>query len=62
MYLSLDKAKAEVEDFAERGGHGGTRWEEHSPVSYAYPAAGMRAKELYRVVPLQVRPDDQPEP
>jgi hypothetical protein len=35
VYLSLDKAKAGVEDFSDRGGHGAVRWEKHSPVSYA---------------------------
>lgn len=51
-----------VEHWVQRGGHGAVRWQEHAPVSYAYPAAGSRAKELYKVVPLRVHPDHQPEP
>lgn len=62
VYLSHDKAKAGVEVYAERGGHGALRWEEHSPASYAYPANGARTRQLYRIVPLRVHRDDQPEP
>lgn len=62
VYLSRDKAKAGVEHWAQRGGHGAVRWKEHSPVSYAYSANGTRTTELYRIVPLRVHRDDQPEP
>jgi hypothetical protein len=61
VYLSRDKAKAGVEYWANRGGHGLVRWQEHAPVSYAFPSEGPRQSELYRVVPLRVHPDDQPE-
>jgi len=62
VYLSREKAKAGVEHWAECGGHGAVRWQEHGPVSYAYPAVGPRTKELYKVVPLRVHADHQPEP
>lgn len=62
VYRSRDKAKAGVEHWSERGGHGSVRWEEHAPVSHAYPADGTRQSELYKVVPLRVHPNDQPEP
>lgn len=60
VYLSRERARAGVELFAERGGHGAVRWKEHSPVSYAYSATDNR--QLYRVVPLTVRQDNDPEP
>lgn len=59
VYLSLDKAKAEVERFAERGGHGAVRWGPPGPALYAFPDTDERAQELYRVVPLPVWPDDK---
>lgn len=62
VYLSLDKAKAGVETYAERGGHGPVRWVDRGGVHYAYPAGDDAAAELYKVVPLGVRTDDQPEP
>lgn len=61
VYLSRDKATAGVEHWAERGGHGAVRWVDRGGVHYAYPAAGSRTKELYKVVPLRVHPDRQPE-
>ncbi|WP_336204309.1 hypothetical protein [Nonomuraea sp. LPB2021202275-12-8] len=61
MYLSRERAQAGVELFAERGGHGAVRWEEHSPVLYAYSVTDTR-QLLYRVVPLTVRQDNDPEP
>lgn len=61
VYLSCDKAKAGVEQWAKRGGHGSVRWQEHTPVSYANPHGGAEQRELYRVVPLRVHPDYQPE-
>lgn len=62
VYLSRAKARAGVEHWAERGGHGTVRWEEHEPASYAYAAGGQRTTELYRIVPLRVHLDDEPEP
>ncbi|RBM18124.1 hypothetical protein DI005_20235 [Prauserella sp. PE36] len=56
VYTSRDKAKAGVEHYAQRGGHGPVRWQEHSPSSYAYRADGARDRELYRIVPLNVQP------
>lgn len=62
VYLSPEKAKAGVEHWAERGGHGAVRWEEHSPSWYAFAADGSRPhRELYRVVPLRVHGDNDPE-
>ncbi|MFI6816011.1 hypothetical protein ACIBG7_26645 [Nonomuraea sp. NPDC050328] len=60
VYVSVQRARAGVEHFAERGGHGPLRWKCHSSVSYAYSVADGR--ELYRVVPLHVRLDKHPEP
>jgi hypothetical protein len=50
VYLSRDRAKAGVKLYAQRGGHGTVRWQEHGPVSYAYAAGGTGERELYRVV------------
>jgi len=61
VYLSRGKARAGVEHWARRGGHGEVRWEDHAPASYAYAADGSRSGELYRVVALSVHPDNQPE-
>jgi hypothetical protein len=62
VYLSPAKAKAGVEHWARRGGHGELRWEDRGGLLYAFPAAGDDTRELYRVVPLRVHGDDQPEP
>ena len=62
VYLSREKAKAGVQHWALRGGHGAVHWQEHAEVSYAYPAGGTRQRELYKVIPLRVHPDNQPEP
>ncbi|MGH3692417.1 MAG: hypothetical protein ACRDRX_00150 [Pseudonocardiaceae bacterium] len=62
VYLSRDKAEAGVKHWAERGGHGAVRWEEHSSVFCAYAAGSAQQRELYRVVPLRVHRDDQSEP
>lgn len=59
MGLFPGKAKADVEDFAGRGGHGPVRWTDRRPVLYAYPDTNARVNELYRVVPLPVWPDDK---
>ena len=61
VYLSRASATAGVEYWAAHGGHGALRWIDRAGVSYAYPATGSRTKELYKVVPLRVHPDNQPE-
>ncbi|MGL5825529.1 MAG: hypothetical protein ACRCYU_12055 [Nocardioides sp.] len=63
VYLSLDKAKAGIETYAKHGSRGPLRWVDRGGVQYAYPAASDDAvQELYRVITLDVRTDDQPEP
>ncbi|MFC7344538.1 hypothetical protein [Saccharopolyspora griseoalba] len=58
VYLSLERAKADVETYAQRGGHGPVRWSDRLP-AYAFPDTDKRAAELYRVIPLPVWTDDK---
>jgi hypothetical protein len=58
VYLSRERAKADVDEFAARGGHGSVHWEDRSTVLYALPDTD-RTNELYRVVPLSVWPDNK---
>ncbi|TQM01615.1 hypothetical protein [Pseudonocardia kunmingensis] len=54
VYLSRSKAQASAEHWAQRGGHGEVRGEDHAPASYAYAADdadGSRLRELYRWSP-----------
>lgn len=64
VYLSVDRAKRGVGDYAQRNGYAGVRWVEHAPVWDALPPgeADETARELYSVVPLTVRGDDEPDP
>ncbi|QUH05385.1 hypothetical protein HUO13_35520 [Saccharopolyspora erythraea] len=59
VYLSRGKAKAEVEESAARSGHEAVRWDDRSTVLCAFADGSHGTDELYRVVPLEVRPDDE---
>ncbi|CAM06236.1 hypothetical protein A8924_0055 [Saccharopolyspora erythraea NRRL 2338] len=59
VHLSREKAKAEVEESAARSGHEAVRWEDRSAVLHAFADGSDGTDELYRVVSLEVRPEDE---
>lgn len=64
VYRTVSRAKKGVGDYAQRNGYSGVRWVEYAPVWHAYPPGhpDLAGAELYRVVPLEVRRDDEPDP